>query len=112
MTYPDYQFIVSNARKFSPAPELVAPEFFLGQNEPNPFEGSTIVRYSIPEAAAVQLTVYDALGREVEKLVDARQTAGWHEQEWRPAGLPGGVYVCRLQAGNRMTVRAMVLSGL
>ncbi|MCB0581741.1 MAG: T9SS type A sorting domain-containing protein [Phaeodactylibacter sp.] len=110
--FPFHEFVVSNAKEFSDAPEPTAHAFFLGQNEPNPVGASTTIRYSIPGADFVQLSVYDALGREVERLVDERQRAGVHEREWRPDGLPGGVYVCRLQAGKRMAVRTMVLSGL
>ena len=106
--YSKNEFIVSNAKIFSAAPEFTAPAFYLRQNEPNPFSKSTTIRYSIPEAASVQLTIYDALGREVEKLVDERQTAGIYERDWNPAGLPPGVYVCRLQAGNRIAVRTMI----
>ncbi|MCB9291078.1 MAG: T9SS type A sorting domain-containing protein [Lewinellaceae bacterium] len=108
MQYSKNEFIVSNAKIFSAAPEFTAPAFYLRQNEPNPFSKSTTIRYSIPEAASVQLTIYDALGREVEKLVDERQTAGIYERDWNPAGLPPGVYVCRLQAGNRIAVRTMI----
>ena len=71
----------------------------LEPNQPNPFRSRTILRYALPEDAAVRLTVFDALGRRVAVLVDEAQPAGWHEASFDPAGLATGVYVCRLEAG-------------
>lgn len=103
------EFMVSNSQMSTPVSELITSRFFLDQNEPNPFRSSTLIRYSIPETGLVQLTVYDALGREMEKLVDERQAAGRHEREWRPSGLAGGLYFYRLRMGQKVTVKTLNL---
>jgi hypothetical protein len=73
----------------------------LTQNYPNPFNPSTTIRFSLPENAAVRLTVYDLLGREVASLVDgALYAAGDHQVRFEADGLPAGVYFARLSTGT------------
>ncbi|MCO6490181.1 MAG: hypothetical protein J5I98_17340 [Phaeodactylibacter sp.] len=48
--YGKHEFVASNAKEFSDAPELSAHTFFPGQDEPNPAGASTTIRYSIPGA--------------------------------------------------------------
>jgi hypothetical protein len=89
--------------------------FALGPNYPNPFNPSTRITYTVPEDGFVRLIVYDALGREIERLVDGRMPAGTHTAEWHPSAA-SGVYFCRIEmntagAGSRSftSVRKMIL---
>jgi hypothetical protein len=78
---------------------FTAPETYaLEQNFPNPFNPTTRIYYQVPKESAVELTVYDLLGREVRKLADGIQTAGFQEVEFDARGLASGVYVYRLSA--------------
>jgi len=62
------------------------------------------------DAAAVRLSVYDALGRQVAMLIDgAALTAGVHNVRFDGARLAAGVYFYRLQASDYVAVRKMVL---
>ena len=72
--------------------------FDLHANYPNPFNPSTEIRFDLPEAANVRLTVYDALGREVARLVDGPVGAGYQHATFEASGLPSGVYLYRLEA--------------
>jgi predicted GH43/DUF377 family glycosyl hydrolase len=92
----------------SPA-KPVPREFALHQNYPNPFNPSTMIRYDVPDAAAVNLTVYSILGQEVAKLVDAREEAGYHEARFDASGLASGIYFYRLRAGNFVQTKKLVL---
>jgi len=84
--------------------------FSLSQNYPNPFNPSTIIGYQLPTKALVTLKVYDVLGREVETLVNAGQTAGIHSVTFDASGLSSGVYFYRVQAGTfTETKKLMVL---
>ncbi|MCI0512868.1 hypothetical protein L0128_06620, partial [candidate division KSB1 bacterium] len=56
--------------------------FRLAQNYPNPFNSSTAIDYQIPEAAAVELTIFNALGQKITTLVNEWQTAGQHQILW------------------------------
>jgi len=87
----------------------VIGSFRLNQNYPNPFNPSTNISYVALEAGYVSLTVYDMLGREVISLVNGRMDAGSHSILWSAEGVPSGVYVYRIMAGEYSEVRKMVL---
>jgi len=78
-------------------------EFALGQNYPNPFNPTTTVRYTLPTASAVTLTVYNMLGQKVATLADEVQGAGTFEAVWDGRSAAGsavasGVYMLRIDA--------------
>jgi len=79
------------------------------QNYPNPFNPSTAFRFTLPEAAHVTLSIYDVLGREVVRLVDAVKEVGVHTITWNAAQMPSGVYFYQLQAGDFKQSRQMLL---
>ena len=62
---------------------------------PNPFNPETVISYQLPVNSKVILGIYDILGREVSKLVDAEQEAGKHEVRFNGGGLASGVYIVR-----------------
>ncbi len=81
----------------------------LEQNFPNPFNPSTTISYSLPSDAAVQLRVFDALGREVAVLVNEMKSVGSHNVQFNAGGLNSGLYLYRLEAngavlGGKMTL--------
>ncbi|MDP3986581.1 MAG: YCF48-related protein [Candidatus Veblenbacteria bacterium] len=84
-------------------------EFSLSQNYPNPFNPVTTIRYEIPHASEVQLTVYNLLGQEVEVLINEYQTPGVYEASFDASTLPSGTYFYRLQAGDYTKTNKMVL---
>ncbi|MCX6162637.1 MAG: T9SS type A sorting domain-containing protein, partial [Ignavibacteriae bacterium] len=81
----------------------------LSQNYPNPFNPSTAIRYDLPKAGFVKLTVFDALGREVESLVNERQSAGTYEVTFSGMNYPSGVYFYRLQSGDYTDTKRLLL---
>lgn len=85
----------SSAPQASPERPL---RFSLLPNYPNPFNPSTSIRYEIPSACDVRLTVVDLIGRDVAILVDGRQDPGTHEARFDGSNLASGVYICRLCA--------------
>ena len=88
--------------------ELPAEVALLG-NYPNPFNPETTIGYALPHAGKVRLVVYDLLGHEVAVLVDGPQPAGRHAVRFRGDHLPSGPYAYRLQAGDEVVVRTMIL---
>jgi photosystem II stability/assembly factor-like uncharacterized protein len=91
-------------------PEPIIPEATaLYQNYPNPFNPSTQIRYSVPTACDVTLTVYDLLGRRVSTLVDEWREPGEYEVQFTGAGLASGVYLYRLNAGKHTVVKKMMV---
>lgn len=83
-----------------PSPQGLPGSASLLQNFPNPFNPSTTIRYVIPRESFVTLTIYDVLGREVEKLVNERKAPGSYSIYWNPGAVPSGVYFYRLTAGS------------
>ena len=83
--------------------------FALYQNYPNPFNPTTTIKYQIADAVNVALKVYDMLGREVATLVNGTIESGSHEAIWDAQNLPSGVYVYRLNAGNFVEMKKMLL---
>lgn len=92
----------------------IPTEFFLAQNYPNPFNPTTAIRYSLPVAADVNLTIYNLLGEKIRTLVDVHQQAGDFSVTWDGVSdhgttVPSGVYVYRLSAGKNARQRKMIL---
>ena len=88
--------------------------YSLAQNTPNPFNPSTTIAYDLPKNGHVHLVIYDLLGRHIKALVDEHKPAGSFRITWDGRdenGLPvaGGLYFCRLQAGEYEKVVKMVL---
>ncbi len=105
---------------FSTGPGTGTPEepivrrFALEQNVPNPFNPVTQIAYSIPQAARVQLTIYDVNGRTIRHLVDRALIADNYVAVWDGTTDGGetvasGVYFYRLMADNRELERRMIL---
>jgi hypothetical protein len=79
----------------------VPGQYSLAPAYPNPFNPATTIRYDLPAAVPVQLLVYDLLGREVTRLVEASQSPGIYEVLWDGTdalghNLPSGIYIARL----------------
>ncbi|NNE71639.1 MAG: T9SS type A sorting domain-containing protein, partial [Rhodothermales bacterium] len=83
--------------------------YALGQNYPNPFNPTSTIGFALPASGQVRLSVYDALGREVAVLVDARMEAGVHEVQFEAGDLPSGTYLYRLQTVDGAIARTLIL---
>jgi hypothetical protein len=87
----------------------LATHYELKQNYPNPFNPTTNIEFSLPKSEFVTLKVYSILGEEVATLVSEKLTAGSYKYDWDASGLASGVYLYRIQAGNNVKVRKMIL---
>ncbi|MHB1688379.1 MAG: aryl-sulfate sulfotransferase [Ignavibacteriaceae bacterium] len=89
----------------------VIKNFVLNQNYPNPFNPSTIINYQIPFSSKVVLKVYDVLGNEIATLVNEEQPAGSYDVQFssQKYQLASGIYFYRLQAGNYVSVKKLLL---
>ena len=83
-------------------------DYFLYQNNPNPFNPATSIEYKIPSTENVILKVYDISGREIATLVNERKTQGNYKVIFDGSRLTSGVYMYRLQAGNYSITKKMV----
>jgi hypothetical protein len=83
--------------------------FLLEQNYPNPFNPTTVIKYQLPANNFVTLKVYDIFGRELQTLVHERKNAGTHTVTFNAAGLPSGVYFCRMLTDDFSQTRRLLL---
>jgi hypothetical protein len=94
----------------TPVPDQVV----LHQNSPNPFNPETTIRFELPSAMRVQLSIFDVHGRLVRKLIDEQRGAGastavWNGRDDKGAGVATGLYFYVLEAGGSRYQRKMVL---
>lgn len=88
--------------------------FRLDQNYPNPFNSTTVIRYQLSTFSEVELTIFNTIGQLVRTLLAGNQTAGAYAVIWDGrdnAGRPisSGVYFYRLQVGDQMQIRKLML---
>jgi hypothetical protein len=82
--------------------------FSISQNYPNPFNPSTRINYSLPKSAVALFRIFNTLGQVVASLVDEEQLPGYYQVEWK-ANVPTGIYFYRLQAGEFVETKKMIL---
>jgi hypothetical protein len=87
----------------------IPSEYSLSQNYPNPFNPTTNIRYEIQNSGNVKLIVFDALGREIETLVNEKQSAGTYEATFNASQYPSGMYFYRLETEKFSAVKKMIL---
>jgi hypothetical protein len=90
-------------------PTALPSAFVLRQNYPNPFNPATTIEYDLAERSNVRLRVFSVSGELVASLVDGVQDRGTHAVRFDAGHLASGVYLCRLEAGNFLQERKLVL---
>lgn len=98
------------AFSYADEPASAPRQLALAQNTPNPCASNATIRFSLPEAARVTLSVFDLQGRRIATLLDRDPRPAGHQQvpvrveRWKP-----GVYMYRLEVGGRSATRKMVV---
>jgi hypothetical protein len=85
-------------------------KFTVHQNFPNPFNPVTSVRFDIPKASNVEITVYDVMGKVVEIIGNENLLAGQYEVKWNAVNYASGLYFCKVQAGEFSQIKKMILA--
>ena len=88
---------------------IPAESIRLFQNYPNPFYPSTTITYDLSKSGNVTLKIFDNSGRELETLLRRFESAGEHQLEWSPIGLPGGLYFYQLQGDTFTETKKLIL---
>jgi len=92
-----------------PVSNTIPAGFELKQNYPNPFNPNTVLEFSIPKNAFVKLAVFDALGREVNSLVNSDLKAGEYKINFSSTDLSSGTYYYKLISGDVVETKKMIL---
>jgi hypothetical protein len=102
-------FDITNATNFAlvtdvgTASEHIPTAFALHQNYPNPFNPETLIEYSLPQTAQIELSVFDLQGHKIRSLVNGEMPAGYHKVLWNGRTDSGslvasGIYFYRIEA--------------
>lgn len=108
-----YKYTVRTTRVAERTPAI--PEnFSLSQNFPNPFNPGTAIKFTLPKASHVRITVFDMNGRQIDDILDQPREAGAHTVIWDAADKEGrllsaGVYFYKLVAGDFIATRKMIV---
>jgi hypothetical protein len=81
----------------------------LEQNFPNPLNPTTTIGFGIPDKGNVRLSVLNILGEEIKVLLNEEKEAGYHSIEFNAIDLPSSVYFYRIQSGNFIDTKKMIL---
>ncbi|MCP5062358.1 MAG: T9SS type A sorting domain-containing protein [Ignavibacteriae bacterium] len=84
-------------------------DYKLNQNFPNPFNPTTSIQFSLPEASQVKLVVFNVIGEQVAELVNKNMEAGNHNVEFNASELNSGIYVYKIEANGFVQIRKMIL---
>src|SRR5690606_13668894 len=84
-------------------------EFSLEQNYPNPFNPVTKIKFALPIAGNVDLSIYNSIGEKVETVTNQFFEAGYHQLEWKADKYSSGVYFYRIESGSFSSVKKMML---
>jgi hypothetical protein len=84
-------------------------EYSISQNYPNPFNPTTRIKFALPKRALTKIVIYDLLGREIQTLINKELEAGYYEITIDANNLPTGVYFYRIQSGDFIQTRKMIL---
>lgn len=99
--------VVSSVEKKDAA--LIPKKFYVNQNYPNPFNPTTTIHFGLPAASDVTAKVFNLLGQEVATLFKGRMKAGEHQLLFDASKLTSGIYFYRIEAGNSVSMKRMVL---
>jgi hypothetical protein len=93
---------------------LAVGSFALLDNHPNPFNTSTLIRFSTDGVSLVTLDVYNILGQQIARVIEDVVPAGphqveWDGRDWKGRSVPSGVYVYRLSSGSKSASHKMVI---
>lgn len=89
--------------------KIIPKEYSLHQNYPNPFNPSTVISWQSPVNSHQIIKIYDILGKEIATLVDEFKEAGIYEITFDASNLASGVYIYKLQAGDFVSSKKMLL---
>lgn len=85
-------------------------QFVLEQNYPNPFNPATTIRFSLPVAAEVSISVFNLLGERVAQLLNANLNEGYHEVTFDGSSLTSGIYFYQLRAGDFKATKKFIIT--
>jgi hypothetical protein len=88
--------IIGQLNQVAPIPE----SFEFSYPYPNPFNPSTLIKFSLPNDTKVKIMAYDVTGRHVDTILNRRLDAGYYDLTWKPTMLSSGIYLLNIQTNE------------
>jgi len=101
--------IAVNVTGAQEAKKIIRKGFYLEQNNPNPFNKLTTIRFNLPCESKVTIIITNSFGRVVDKMISNSYDAGYYNLEFLADGLPKGTYFYHVIADNFSDSREMEL---
>ncbi len=89
--------------------ENASAAFSVAQNLPNPFNPTTTINFTLPEAGIVSIDVYNVAGQKVDTIVNEYMNTGSHSVVWDASGFSAGVYFYTVKSNNFTKTLKMTL---
>jgi len=89
--------------------ELIPTSYKLYYNYPNPFNPTTKIKFDLPKSSFVKINVFDITGRMISELANTNLQAGSYETEFNGGNISSGIYYYRIEAGNFVETKKMIL---
>jgi len=87
----------------------IPDKYILYQNYPNPFNPVTKIKFALPKPEIVKIEIYNIIGQKIETLINIPMPAGYYEVEFNGQNLSSGIYLYRIEAGEWIDVKKMLL---
>ncbi|NOS86668.1 MAG: T9SS type A sorting domain-containing protein [Ignavibacteria bacterium] len=104
-----YRRMLSELIGINPISIEIPLNFSLSQNYPNPFNPATKIQFALPNSSDTKLIIYDAIGKEVETLVNESLEAGIYEVSWYAEKFSSGIYFYQLTTDIHTDTKKMIL---
>ena len=99
-TSTTFKFTTTTANGIDALKDIIPTKYEVFQNYPNPFNPSSTIRYALPFESKVTIKAYNLLGQEIKTLLNAIETAGYHEVTFSVNNLASGIYLYRITANS------------
>ena len=103
------EILVTNSKDFIDTDQMTVTEFSLGHAYPNPFNPTTTVSLSVPEAGHVSVKVYNLMGQVVGVLMDGMVKSDVYSLTFDGADLSSGVYMIKAETGSQITTQKIMM---
>jgi hypothetical protein len=80
---------------------IIPDKALLISNYPNPFNGSTLLKFNLPAAGKIGIDIYNIVGQKVETIFEGDAAAGELALTWDASRYPSGIYFCRLTTAEK-----------
>jgi len=87
---------------------IILSKYILEQNFPNPFNSTTIIKFTILKSEKVTLEIFNIIGQKIKTIINKQMPLGTHTVEFSASDLPSGVYLYTIEAGDYHEVKKMI----